>query len=104
MGLAAFEHGDRVADNDVAKQPTQAYNDSMHPYETRRRRRTGTEVTVCHGADEGLDTSDPAGAWYTICEHGTLIAHATLALARSHAPEPDQWCEECSATALPNES
>lgn len=69
---------------------------TLHTCEVRRTRRTGTTVTVCHGDDAGLDTTpEGGGAWYTICEHGTTISHATLKLARWHAPEPDAWCDEC---------
>jgi hypothetical protein len=68
---------------------------ALHYWHCAFARRTGTLVTVCHGEDEGLDVTDD-GPWYTICEHGTIISHTSLALARSHAPEPDAWCEECA--------
>lgn len=73
---------------------------SAHPITERRSRRTGTVVTVGHGTDLGLDTSvEGGGPWYTICEHGNLVSHLTLDLARWHAPAPDSWCDECQATA-----
>ena len=49
------------------------------------------------------DTSHPhnvfdpeGGRWVTICEHGSLVNHETLATARYFAPSPESWCEECA--------
>lgn len=39
------------------------------------------------------------GRWQTVCEdHGYLISHQTLALARHHAPDPDGWCGICNGS------
>lgn len=69
---------------------------TAHYWRSTRNRMTRTHITVCHGDDEGLDTTDD-GPWYTICdEHGSLCSHTTLALAKSHAADPS-WCDECNA-------
>lgn len=55
---------------------------------------TGTLVVVVDGEAAGLDVE--GGRWSTVCDdHGTVIAHDTLALAKSHAADPAGWCEEC---------
>lgn len=62
--------------------------------EQRRVRQTGTLVGVYHAEQAGLDPT--AGAWATSCEaHGSILAHASLNLARSHAADPCGWCEQC---------
>lgn len=58
-------------------------------------RSTGTEVEV-YDTDDPLSVFDPdGGRWVTICEHGSLVNHPTLATARSFASAPEVWCEEC---------
>lgn len=65
-------------------------------------RETGTMIVVVDGDACDLDTD--AGRWQTICDdHGTIISHTTLALARSHASNPLGWCEDCAATDVPEE-
>lgn len=60
-----------------------------------RARSTGTHVGIYDGIAAGMDTD--AGRWQTVChEHGWIISHETLALARRHAPCPEEWCEVCS--------
>lgn len=62
----------------------------------RKSRQTGTMVGIYDGELQGLDTE--SGRWSTVCEeHGTVIAHQTLALAKTWAPVPDEWCEDCMA-------
>ena len=64
----------------------------------RQARSTGTHVGVYDGTEADMDTS--AGRWQTVCEeHGTIISHQTLALARWHAPCPEEWCETCAGAA-----
>lgn len=64
-------------------------------HRTARNRETRTLVTITHGDDYGLDTTED-GPWYTVCEdHGLLASHPTLALAREHAAAPSGWCEDC---------
>lgn len=64
----------------------------------RRARSTGTLVGVYDGEEAGLDTD--GGRWSTVCEdHGTIIAHDTLTLARYHSSAPEGWCEECMKPA-----
>ena len=58
-------------------------------------RQTGTHVGVYDGEAAGMDTD--GGRWQTVCEeHGNVISHATLALARAFAPIPSEWCDRCS--------
>ena len=53
-------------------------------------------VGLYHADQAQLDSS--AGPWATICEeHGHIINHDTLALARSHLGDPTGWCESCMA-------
>lgn len=60
-----------------------------------RARSTGTEVGLYASLQAGME-SDPELPWCTVCEeHNTLVCHTTLALARSNAPCPEEWCEEC---------
>ena len=59
-----------------------------------RRTRQGAVVGVYHAGEAHLD--DAGGSWVTVCEdHGVVVNHATLALARWHASDPIGWCEEC---------
>lgn len=58
-------------------------------------RTTGTHVGVYDGEEAGMDTD--GGRWQTVCEeHGSVISHDTLELARQHAPQPEEWCEVCN--------
>lgn len=62
--------------------------------ERRRCRLTGFEVGLYNGLESGID-SDADSPWVTMCEeHGNLVSHRTLRLARSHMVVPE-WCEEC---------
>lgn len=66
---------------------------SMH-----KSRATGTIVLVLHAEQADLDPGDDENPmpWYTVCDkHSTCIGHRTLALAQSHAPFPNEWCEDC---------
>lgn len=59
-----------------------------------RARQTGTLVGVYHAEQAGLDPD--GGPWVTVCEdHGSVINHETLAQAKSHATDPEGWCEDC---------
>jgi len=62
--------------------------------ESRRCRATGLEVGLYAAEQAGIE-SDPEVPWATVCEeHGSVVCHPTLALARSHMARPE-WCEEC---------
>ena len=62
-------------------------------------RSTGTLVGVYHSAQSGIE-DDPALPWVTVCEvHSSCVCHTTLTLARSHAVEPEGWCESCLEVA-----
>lgn len=62
----------------------------------RKSRRTGFLVGLYAAEQAGLDSSDGVGPWSTICEeHGHIINHDTLALARSHLGDPVGWCDLC---------
>lgn len=74
----------------------------MSYYRETRSRQTGTTVITGHAVELGLDPglSDYDGIehtrWYNVCEeHGFLVGHQTLALARSFASVPNEWCEAC---------
>lgn len=59
-----------------------------------RARSTGTLITVYDGKKANLDTE--GGRWQTVCEeHGFVVAHRTLDIARSWMPVPEDWCEGC---------
>lgn len=75
---------------------------SQRYYRITTARETGTEVTTGHADDMGLDRglSDYDGVehtrWYNFCvEHGSIVGHQTLALAKAFASCPTQWCESC---------
>ena len=62
----------------------------------RRNRKTGLLVGVYNNAQAGMDDDDRRAPWSTVCEeHGHVISHAGLALAVSHAADPQGWCEQC---------
>ncbi len=59
--------------------------------------RSSGAVVELYDTDDPLSVFDPdGGRWVTICEHGYLVNHETLATARSFASAPEQWCEECA--------
>jgi hypothetical protein len=67
-----------------------------------RARSTGTYVGIYDGAEADMDTC--AGRWQTLCEdHGSIISHRTLALARRHRTSPEEWCEVCSGEERPEQ-
>jgi len=62
--------------------------------ERRKNRLTGTVMGLYHAEQGGLDT-DPENPWATVCEeHGSVVTHSSLKLARGHLAVPD-WCEDC---------
>lgn len=57
-------------------------------------RTTGRPVSIYDGKVAGMDTE--GGRWQTVCEdHGYIVSHETIALARHHAPVPNEWCGHC---------
>lgn len=61
---------------------------------TTRARSTGAEIQTCSAESAGMVPDD--GAWVNVCwTHGGIVHHETLALARSWASCPEQWCEGC---------
>jgi len=61
----------------------------------RRSQKFKVLVGIYHAVQAGLE-DDPTCIWMTVCEdHGTLVGHQTLTLAKSHAGFPDMWCEDC---------
>lgn len=64
-------------------------------------RENGALVVVL-GPEAGLD-DDPELPWWTVClDHDRLVGHPTLALARSHAADPEGWCGVCAGTEDPD--
>lgn len=62
--------------------------------ELRRSRQSGTVIGIYVAEQAGMDPD--GGPWVTICEeHGSLVNHRTLQLARDHRADPQGWCEEC---------
>jgi hypothetical protein len=58
-------------------------------------RSTGRPVSVYDGIAAGMDVA--GGRWQTVCEdHGCIVSHQTIRLARWHAPCPDEWCGVCN--------
>lgn len=69
----------------------------MKPPTTRRNRQTGTQVTVGHAHDVGLEYEPNYLVYYTICEdHDSIVGHETKSLANSHASVPAEWCDCCA--------
>jgi hypothetical protein len=67
-------------------------------------RQTDTLVVVVEAVPAGLDPGDGDTKWYTICDdHNRLIGHSTLELAKSHASDPEGWCEVCNGNDTPDE-
>lgn len=70
------------------------YSDNLGWRQTHIARTTGRPVSVYDGVTAGMDLT--GGRWQTVCEdHGWVISHETLKLARYHAAAPDEWCEIC---------
>lgn len=77
---------------------TYAHNNLAGCVSQRRSQVTKTLVGVYHSEQAGLE-NDPTAKWMTVCEdHGYLVGHPTLAIANSHAPVPNEWCETCKET------
>ncbi len=63
--------------------------------EQRKNRLTGMLVSLYHAGQAGLDDADGEEPWSTVCEeHGSIVSHTTLKLARGHLTVPE-WCEDC---------
>lgn len=63
--------------------------------ELRKCRATGKLVGLYRSGEAGLE-EDAEGKYTTVCEeHGTLVSHRTLAVARSWLADPAGWCDEC---------
>jgi hypothetical protein len=84
--------------------------ESLHRNEARRVRalRQRTTARSTGTAVEIYDTTHPenvfdpdGGRWVTICQHGSLVNHPTLATARSFASAPEVWCEACHERTQP---
>lgn len=73
--------------------------------------RQATKARSSGAVVELYDTTQPenvfdpdGGRWVTICEHGSLVNHETLATARSFAAAPEVWCEECQSIIADKEA
>ena len=70
--------------------------------ESKVRRATGSRVSVYETEAAGLDPD--AGPYVTVCEdHGTILGHRNLTVARHHAVRPDGWCDQCGGIREENE-
>lgn len=75
---------------------TYSFNGYAGCVSQQRSQQTGKLVGIYNGEQAGIDTDDGRAPWSTVCEeHGSVICHSTLALARSHAADPKGWCEDC---------
>jgi len=80
----------------MAQTPKEILRDNAGAMVSRTCRATKTVVTLYDGEQAGMDTDNGTMRWQTVCEpHGTIIAHATRAVAESHLSHPDEWCEVC---------
>jgi hypothetical protein len=53
-----------------------------------------THILVVVNEQYGTDDSERAS---TICEeHGWIVSHRSIGIAKSHAPKPTEWCEPCA--------
>lgn len=74
-----------------------AYNGLAGCVEQHKARETGRVVSIVRNDQAKLDDNDGEYPYSTICdEHGFIVAHHTLALARRHATNPLGWCEVCN--------
>lgn len=64
-----------------------------------RGRDRGILTALYNGHEQGISTpGDGEGPWVTSCEtHGAIVAHETIATARSFLSHPANWCEACQA-------
>jgi hypothetical protein len=89
------------ADHDAARYGGRLFLDERGPADLRylrttRARQTGRPVTTGHADDLGLDACGGDCRWYNVCDdHGSIVGHRTLELARSFAAVPTEWCEDC---------
>lgn len=77
------------------RQPKQYALDGVAGLVQRRKAHsTGTTISIYNNEQADLDTE--GGPWSTVCEdHGTIIAHTTITLAKDMASCPEEWCEDC---------
>ncbi len=62
--------------------------------QTSRARSTGAQISLYHAEQAGLCPG--GGPWATVCEdHGAILNHESLKLARQWVSAPEEWCEEC---------
>lgn len=72
-----------------------SFNDLDGCVSQTRSRITETMVGIYHGEQSGMQ-DEPEYPWITFCEeHGNLVGHQTLSLAKSWAPDPSGWCDDC---------
>lgn len=73
------------------------YNGMTGCIEQHKSRQTGKVVSIYRNDQAGLDDCDGEYPYSTVCEeHGWIVAHQTLQLARLHAADPLGWCEKCN--------
>ena len=63
---------------------------------TRKNPMTGTQVSVYHSDQAGMDSSGGT-KYHAVCEdHGMMIGERSIDRAKSAALDSASWCEECS--------
>lgn len=73
----------------------------LMPYIRQQRhcRKTGVMVSIYDARHPDSVFDRDGGRWVTFCEdHGRLVNHDTLRLARSHAADSTGWCGVCAGT------
>lgn len=62
----------------------------------RKARSTGVTVVLEDTRHPDSDLDPDGGRWATLCDdHGAVVNHDTLQLARWFAPWPEEWCQDC---------
>ena len=76
-----------------------AASDEAGLVQRRKARGTGVTVAVFIAAEQGIDAGDDKYA--VVCEtHGAILGRATVALARSFAAVPTEWCGGCQEASV----
>jgi hypothetical protein len=80
----------------VKRGPTKSYAfDGYAGLVERRKTRRGVVVGL-YAADQAGMEDDPELPWATVCEdHGSIVCHPTLQLARDWMAAPHGWCDDC---------
>jgi len=63
---------------------------------TRKSPYSGSNISVYHSEQAGMDHSEGV-KYHAVCEdHGMLMGETTIARAKSAALDSPSWCDECA--------